>query len=85
MEALRPIANVVKLSGCDVPEWMLKLKRPRRDELARREVRAPRRHHIATASAFDLKKQRRRKQMIDVGQERTRVGTRVERPTRATV
>ena len=23
MEALRPIANVVKLSGCDVPEWML--------------------------------------------------------------
>ena len=33
MPALRPIANVVRLSGCEVPDWMLALKKPRRDEV----------------------------------------------------
>ena len=27
MGTIRPIANVVKLSGCDVPDWMMSLKR----------------------------------------------------------
>jgi ATP-dependent RNA helicase DDX52/ROK1 len=27
MTSLRSIANVVKLSGCDVPDWMLSMKR----------------------------------------------------------
>lgn len=31
MEYLRSIANVMKLSGCEVPEWMLSLKKARYD------------------------------------------------------
>lgn len=29
MAYLRSIANVMKLSGCDVPDWMLSLKKAR--------------------------------------------------------
>ena len=31
-DGLRSVANVMRLSGCDVPEWMLNMKRRRRDE-----------------------------------------------------
>jgi hypothetical protein len=29
MAQLRPIANVIKLSGCPVPDWMLTIKKVR--------------------------------------------------------
>ena len=49
MPSLRPIANVVKLSGCEVPDWMLTLKKQRRDVQKRRAIGAPqKRRSIST-------------------------------------
>jgi ATP-dependent RNA helicase DDX52/ROK1 len=49
---LRPIANVVKMSGGSVPDWMLSLSKERRDVKKRRERGAPRkRPPISTAAA----------------------------------
>ena len=31
-DGLRSVANVMRLSGCDVPEWMLNMKKRRKDE-----------------------------------------------------
>jgi ATP-dependent RNA helicase DDX52/ROK1 len=41
MPALRSIANVVRLSGGHVPDWMLALKQERRDVKKRRETGPP--------------------------------------------
>jgi len=43
---LRPIANVVRISGCEVPEWMLGLKAPSTAERRRMAVTAPHRPKI---------------------------------------
>ena len=38
VEYLRAIANVMKASGCEVPDWMLQLKSARKDVRRRRNV-----------------------------------------------
>ena len=48
MSALRSIANVVKLSGGNVPSWMLGLNKERRDVARRREIKAPHRKRIVS-------------------------------------
>jgi ATP-dependent RNA helicase DDX52/ROK1 len=45
MPALRSIANVIRLSGGTVPDWMLSLKKERRDVQKRRERGAPPKRH----------------------------------------
>ena len=56
---LRTIANVMRLSGCDVPEWMLTMKKQqtRRDEMHK----VPRRGDIDTTPRSDRKKNKKRK------------------------
>ena len=53
MVHLRAIANVVKLSGCEVPQWMLTLKKERPKERRKLEVGAPKRRRISTVTGFD--------------------------------
>ncbi|CAI5717717.1 unnamed protein product [Hyaloperonospora brassicae] len=63
MVYLRTIANVMKLSGCEVPDWMLSLKKAsvsKRKELLKAP---PVRHRINTISGYDLQKAHRVKQM----------------------
>ncbi|KAG7381868.1 DEAD (Asp-Glu-Ala-Asp) box polypeptide 52 [Phytophthora pseudosyringae] len=63
MVYLRTIANVMKISGCEVPDWMLSLKKAsvsKRKELLKAP---PIRHRINTVSGFDLQKANRLKQM----------------------
>lgn len=59
MMYLRSIANVMKLSGCDVPAWMLALKKT--SVRARKELlkAPPQRHRINTVSGYDLQKAHR--------------------------
>ncbi|RMX66188.1 hypothetical protein DD238_001242 [Peronospora effusa] len=63
MVYLRTIANVMKISGCEVPDWMLSLKKAsvsKRKEL----LKAPlMRHRINTVSGYDLQKANRLQQM----------------------
>jgi ATP-dependent RNA helicase DDX52/ROK1 len=58
MGAMRSIANVMRISGCEVPDWMLSLKRPGSREVKRMRVSAPRRKPVE-APKFLARRQRR--------------------------
>ncbi|CAM9435103.1 unnamed protein product [Scytosiphon promiscuus] len=65
MDSLRSIANVVRLSGCEVPDWMLTIKKERRSDRRKRERGAPRRDEIKTVSSYDIRRKRRRQFMMN--------------------
>ena len=60
-EHLRPIANVVKQSGCDVPEWMLTMRKARRNKDGIPRKRKP----IDTTPHYDKRKRFEKRQMIE--------------------
>jgi ATP-dependent RNA helicase DDX52/ROK1 len=68
-EHLRNIANVMKHGGCDVPEWMLSVKKNRGLPGAHKKVRNRRmpvkRGRIDTTPSYDKKKTAKRKQAIE--------------------
>jgi ATP-dependent RNA helicase DDX52/ROK1 len=56
LPALRSIANVMRLSGCDVPGWMLELRRMDRGDRKRLETRPTKRAPIFSArTKYDAK------------------------------
>jgi ATP-dependent RNA helicase DDX52/ROK1 len=69
---LRSIANVVKLSGCPVPDWMLSIAPLKTYEKKKLKVRAPERRAISTVSKFDLKNAKRKKLIIQQSKEKKR-------------
>jgi ATP-dependent RNA helicase DDX52/ROK1 len=58
---LRTIANIMKQSGCDVPKWMLQLKKSHR----KGDTDPPRRPNIDTTPAYDKMKRHRKAQYIE--------------------
>lgn len=58
---LRTIANVIKLSGCDIPDWMLSLKSNRN---SRNRHANPRRSNIDTTPSFDKQKKAKKRRAI---------------------
>ncbi|KAL4138695.1 hypothetical protein PRIC2_002199 [Phytophthora ramorum] len=60
---LRTIANVMKISGCEVPAWMLSLKKTSASKKKELLKAPPMRHRINTVSGYDLHKANRLKQM----------------------
>ncbi|KAG4048294.1 putative ATP-dependent RNA helicase ddx52 [Phytophthora cactorum] len=63
MVYLRTIANVMKISGCEVPDWMLSLKKASASKRKELLKAPPMRHRINTVSGYDLQKANRLKQM----------------------
>ncbi|KDO17282.1 hypothetical protein SPRG_17286 [Saprolegnia parasitica CBS 223.65] len=61
MMYLRTIANVMKLSGCDVPDWMLAMKKASVRQRKQLLKAPPQRHRIETVSGYDLKKAHKHK------------------------
>jgi ATP-dependent RNA helicase DDX52/ROK1 len=59
-ENLRTIANIMKQSGCEVPEWMLTLKRKEKSK-----NQNPRRPKIDTTPGYDKMKRMKKKQIIE--------------------
>ncbi len=59
---LRAIANVMRASGCEVPEWMLGLRKGPKARSA--PLRAP----IGTDSKFDRLQARKKRSMVEVSQ-----------------
>ncbi|KAK5639910.1 hypothetical protein RI129_010721 [Pyrocoelia pectoralis] len=53
---LRTIAHVIRQSGCEVPEYMLTIKRRSKRKLKKLKSRAPRRDLINTTPAYQLEK-----------------------------
>ena len=76
---LRMIANVMKQSGCTVPEWMLNLKKSRASSAKHRI--APRRPDIDTTPSYDKKKLHKKQQIIKHNQQKKKIsdtGTSIE-------
>eukprot|EP00970_Alexandrium_tamarense_P009100 scaffold1795_cov187-Alexandrium_tamarense.AAC.18 len=85
-ENLRTIANVMKLSGCEVPEWMLTLKYPPRlggggnsgggrvggggNKRKRKNLKPPKRTDIDTTPKYDKNKVQRKKQLKEHSKQR---------------
>lgn len=61
---LRTIANIMKLSGCEIPDWMLSLKKESTHAKKRFEKSNPKRKRIDTIPSYDRKKIQNRKQQI---------------------
>ncbi|KAJ3383466.1 RNA-dependent ATPase rok1 [Entophlyctis sp. JEL0112] len=55
-EYLKIVVNVMKDSGCDVPEWMLNLKNPNKKERKKLRKQALERGTISTMTKYDKKK-----------------------------
>ncbi len=73
-DGLRTIANVMKLSGCVIPEWMLTIKRQSHTpgggkKRKRKNTIPPERTSIDTTSSYDKKKQQRKKQFQSKGKK----------------
>jgi ATP-dependent RNA helicase DDX52/ROK1 len=74
---IRPIANVVKISGCDVPDWLLAVKQLSTKEKRKLRKKAPERRTISTALKTDANvakkknmiKQSKQKKMKSSGDE----------------
>lgn len=73
-ESLRSIVGVVRQSGCEVPEWMLRLKQRSKKEKRLAEWRQPKRKRISTISGYDLKKAHKKKQMVEASKKRKAAG-----------
>ncbi|KAL7750947.1 RNA-dependent ATPase rok1 [Sorochytrium milnesiophthora] len=58
---LRSIVNVMRESGCQVPEWMLKLKKVPQDVRKRVKIHGVKRQHIDTTPKYDIEKAKERR------------------------
>lgn len=67
---LRTIANVMRLSGCEVPEWMLQLKRARQSNSGNRNVKKRSANDIDTTPVYDKKEKRKKKRFIENAKKR---------------
>lgn len=69
---LKTVVNVMRQSGCDVPEWMLKLKNPAKNEKKRLKQKAPERKQIRTSAASSVGRRQanKRKDMIAASKRR---------------
>lgn len=77
---LRSIANVMRASGCEISEWMLKMKNPDKNTKKKLEKRPIQRKEIKTTSKYDIQKSKQRKEMIEASRERKKkVGENVEK------
>jgi ATP-dependent RNA helicase DDX52/ROK1 len=50
----------MKVSGCDVPDWMLNLKKPNTHQRKQLLKAPPLRHRIQTVSGYDLQKKQKK-------------------------
>ncbi|CAH1232663.1 DDX52 [Branchiostoma lanceolatum] len=62
---LRGIANVMREAGCEVPEYMLELKKANRKERRFLEKKAPKRKSISTTPKMFVDKAVRKRKMIE--------------------
>lgn len=62
---LRSIANVMIASGCEVPEYMLQMKKPDRNTKRRLEQIPVKRAKIKTTANYDVEKSKKKRQIIN--------------------
>lgn len=62
---LKSIVNVMRESGCSVPEWMLTLKNPTQNMKKNLKQRPLKRKHIKTITKYDENKMKHKKQIVN--------------------
>lgn len=67
---LRTIANIMKLSGCNVPSWMLQIKKQNSGDRRKQKTSAINRHSISTASTYDRRAAAKKANMIKQSKEK---------------
>lgn len=67
---LRTIAQVMRNSGCEVPEYMLHLKKPNRDDKRQLLERAPKRDGIRKESSYEKEGRKKKEDMISASRKR---------------
>lgn len=69
---LKTVVNVMRQSGCEVPEWMLALKNPGKKDRKSLKNNAPERKHIRTSAASSVGRRQanKRKEMIAASKRR---------------
>jgi len=67
---LRTIAQVMRNSGCEVPDYMLGLKKANRDERKKLAVQAPKREGISTVSKYEKEQNKKKEEMIAASKKR---------------
>ena len=67
---LKSVVNVMKESGCDVPDWMLSLKKPSKNMKKNLKNRALERDDIKTTASYDMKKAKRKQDMVEASKRR---------------
>eukprot|EP00092_Neocalanus_flemingeri_P093523 GFUD01118870.1.p1 GENE.GFUD01118870.1~~GFUD01118870.1.p1 ORF type:complete len:220 (-),score=77.66 GFUD01118870.1:32-691(-) len=67
---LRTIAQVMRNSGCYVPEYMLHMKKPSRDDRKQLVARAPKRDGITKESKYEKEERGKKEEMIAASRKR---------------
>lgn len=57
-------------SGCEVPDYMLGLKKANRDERKKLAVQAPKREGISTVSKYEKEQNKKKEEMIAASKKR---------------
>jgi len=70
---LRSIANVMKSSGCEIPDWMMKLKKPGRKSRKKLSKQPPTRSTIKTVSKYDSQKAKRKRKLIEASKKKKKL------------
>ena len=85
MPMLRSIANVMRLSGCDVPDWMLRMKKMKRQERKKLERRGGiQRYNISSgASKWDRERVAKRRNMVKQSKESKKFNKNKRRRTKS--
>ena len=65
----------MKNSGCDVPDYMLSLKKPSRDDRKKLAAKAPKRDGISQVSKYEKEEIRKKEEMIAASKKRKLAGT----------
>merc|ERR1711972_1133388 len=77
-DSLRSIVGVMRQSGCEVPDWMLRLKPQSKKAKRTAEFRPPERKRVSTISGWDLKRLHKKKQMIEATKQKKKKRRRQE-------
>lgn len=72
---LRSIANVMKASGCEIPEWIMGIKKPSRDTKKKLKKVPVHRADIKTLSSYDKEQGNKKKQIVAMSKAKRKMTT----------
>ncbi|GAA5799416.1 hypothetical protein HPULCUR_004831 [Helicostylum pulchrum] len=78
LQYMKGVVNVMKESGCDVPEWMLNIKNLNHNQKQKMRQGIAR-DHIDSTSKFDRFSQKKKQDMIEASKKRKRVAAEKEK------